>query len=507
MLRWAWRQLTSMRVALMLLMALAVVAVPGSVLPQRNQNLPGVVQFYQDNPRLAPWLDRFGFFQMYTSVWFSAIYLLLFISLIGCIIPRTITHAKALRAQPGKVPPTFARFPAQASASSELPLEQLQAKALAALRRPNLLGRYRVRSFQTGAHQVGISAERGYLRESGNLLFHLALLGLLVSVALGQMLHYRAQVLVVQGTGFANSVIHFNSFEHGAWFAPDSLDPFTITLDNFESNFTQDAQARRFVASVTVQEPAQDPYPATIRVNHPLNLNGVKVYLQGNGYAPQITVRDGAGEVSFAGTVPFIPEDSVYTSRGVIKVPDVSTGPQIGLQGYFLPSAVIDDTGAYSLYPQPLNPLLILTVYTGDLGLDNGIPQNVYQLDTSKMTQATEASGVPVTLLLAPGQTVDLPDGLGTITFEQLHRYAGFDLRYDPMLHWILLSAVFAVLGLILSLFVPRRRVWLRITSRPGEPCQITAAGLARGDDVHLQTELDRIMQRITAWPHTKAEA
>ena len=74
--RWVWRQLTSMRVALMLLMALAVVAVPGSMFPQRPQDAVAVVRYLRDNPGAGPWLDRLGFFDVYASVWFSAVYLL-----------------------------------------------------------------------------------------------------------------------------------------------------------------------------------------------------------------------------------------------------------------------------------------------------------------------------------------------------------------------------------------------------------------------------------------------
>ena len=95
-LRWTWRQLTSMRVALMLLMLLAVAAVPGSVLPQRPQDPAAVLRYLQENPTTGEWLDRLGFFDVYASVWFSAIYILLFVSLVGCILPRTKAHLQAL---------------------------------------------------------------------------------------------------------------------------------------------------------------------------------------------------------------------------------------------------------------------------------------------------------------------------------------------------------------------------------------------------------------------------
>ena len=103
-LRWCWRQLTSMRTALFLLLLLGIAAIPGSLFPQRTQNPLQVKQYFIDNPSLAPWLDRLSFFEVYSSPWFSAIYLLLFISLIGCVLPRSIEHAKAIGAKPPLTP-------------------------------------------------------------------------------------------------------------------------------------------------------------------------------------------------------------------------------------------------------------------------------------------------------------------------------------------------------------------------------------------------------------------
>ncbi|KGM08694.1 cytochrome c biogenesis protein ResB [Cellulomonas bogoriensis] len=493
-LRWMWRQLTSMRVALMLLMLLAVVSIPGSVLPQRPQDPPAVARYLADNPGLGPWLDRLGFFDVFASVWFSAVYLLLFVSLIGCIVPRTRVHLRALRARPPRVPRRLERFAVHEVRTVDADVSTVLDAARGALR-GRALPRFRVDVHPTDGPRGSLSAERGYLRESGNLLFHLALVGILVSVATGQMLHYRGQALVVEGRGFANAVTDYDTFEAGTAFDPRSLVPFTMTLDRFEAEFTQDAAAspRDFAAHVHVREPGSPDRRETIRVNHPLDAGAAKVYLMGNGYAPQVEVRDAAGEVAFEGAVPFLPEDAVYTSRGVVKVPDVSTGDQIGLVGYLLPSAEVTPIGARSVYPQPLAPLLMLSVWTGDLGLDDGVPQNVYELDTDRMTQATEPDGTPVTLMVEPGQTVDLPDGLGTITFTELPRFMAVDLRHDPALTWILVFSALSLVGLSVSLFTPRRRVWVTATEVDGRTV-VEAAALARGDDLGLRGELDRVL-------------
>ncbi|MFD2797487.1 cytochrome c biogenesis protein ResB [Promicromonospora vindobonensis] len=509
-LRWMWRQLTSMRVALMLLMLLAVAAVPGSVLPQRNQDAAGVIEYLADHPTAGEWLDRAGFFDVYTSVWFSAIYILLFVSLVGCILPRSMAHYRALRGRPPRVPFRFDRFPAKASATTDASPEEAADAVAARLRgKISWLPTFRVDRGEEPARGVRpasatVSAERGYLRETGNLVFHLALVGLLVSVATGQLLHYRGQAIVTEGRGFANAVVDYDTFEKGSWFRPESLMPFSMTLDRFVSEFASDtvafAQARDFTAYVTVTEPSGEQRPETVKVNHPLVVDGAKIYLQGNGFAPDITVRDAEGELAFSGRVTFVPQDTMYTSRGVVKVPDVSPGlEQIGLVGYFLPTAEVEPDGsARSVFPQPVDPLLVLEVYTGDLGLDEGTPQNVYELDTASLTPAVEDSGERVKVLARPGETVDLPDGLGTLTLgEELPRYVALDLRHDPSLGFVLVFSLLALGGLTVSLFTPRRRVWARAYVAQDGATVVEVAGLARGDDAGLQAEVDRALAAV----------
>src|SRR5216683_1367982 len=110
-LRWGWRQLTSMRTALVLLFLLAVASVPGSVLPQQGIDPQSVQQYYLSHPSLAPLLARLSLFNVFAAPWFAAIYLLLFLSLAGCVIPRTFRLAGSARQQPPRAPRNLSRTP------------------------------------------------------------------------------------------------------------------------------------------------------------------------------------------------------------------------------------------------------------------------------------------------------------------------------------------------------------------------------------------------------------
>ncbi|MGO1509202.1 MAG: cytochrome c biogenesis protein ResB [Actinomycetaceae bacterium] len=504
-LRWAWRQLTSMRTAILLLLLLALASLPGAFIPQQTSDPAAVAEFREERPELAAWFDRVDLFDMFGSVWFQTVYVLLFVSLVGCIVPRIGVHVRSLRHDPPKAPKRLTRFVGHTvrAVPGRTPTEVAEAARTA------LRGRFRavVTSKEDGT--VEVAAERGYLRETGNILFHLSLLAVIVAFGLGQMVSYRGQAIIVEGDSFSNSVVSYDTFTAGSLVSTGSLEPFVLTLDEFSSEFTLDAQARDFLADVTVTEVGGEPRPGSIAVNHPLDIDGTHVYLAGNGYAPRITVTDGAGETAFSQAVPFPPEDGVYTSRGVVKVPDVSGGQeQLGFTGTFLPTAVVDSAGTpVSIHPQPEDPLLVLTLWAGDLGLDDGVPQNVYVLDTDGMRQVYEpgpggAAGSaadgqsPLTIYLRPGETVELPEGLGTITFEDLPRFAALDMRDDPTLPYLLVASIAAMLGLFGSLFIPRRRLWVRLTE-DGDGSRLETAALARGDDPGTEREVERLLAAL----------
>lgn len=489
-LRWTWRQLTSMRVALLLLLLLAVAALPGTYFPQRPQDPVRVAQYYVDNPGLARNLERWGLFDVYASPWFSAIYLLLFLSLVGCIVPRSLDHIRALRRPPPAAPSRFTRFAVRDAFVTSSSADDVATDAVARLKG------YRIR--RTDGAVTTLSAERGYTRETGNIVFHLSLVGLLIAVGYGTFVHYRGQVIVVEGGTFANSQLAYDSFDSGAWFDEEGLEPFRMRLDTFTSRFDATGQAADFRADVTLTEPDGTSRPESIRVNHPLRTGGASVYLMGNGFAPEVTVHDGEGNLAFSGAVPFVAEDQVtYASRGVIKVPDTQTRDQIGLNGWFLPTGVVDENGsAFSISPELDDPVLVMDVWYGNLGLDDGVPQNVYQLDTTAMEQVMLEGDEeePYRLVIRPGETVELPEGLGTVTFDAVPRYVGLDLRYDPTLPWVLTFSLLALAGLSASLFLPRRRVFVRIGTQDDGRTVVTAAALARGDDPGLQRELERLL-------------
>ena len=86
-----------MRIALVLLFLLALASVPGSIVPQEGSDPAGVTQYFAAHKTLAPLLNHLGLFNVFAAPWFAAIYLLLFASLVGCVVPRTFKLAGSAR--------------------------------------------------------------------------------------------------------------------------------------------------------------------------------------------------------------------------------------------------------------------------------------------------------------------------------------------------------------------------------------------------------------------------
>ncbi len=453
--RWAWRTLTSMRTAVVLLMFLALAAVPGSFLPQRNvaSDPAAVERFYGEHPDLAPWLDRFSFFNVYAAPWFAAVYLLLLVSMMGCVLPRCRRLWRECRAAPARSPKRLSHLEHHREFVADASADAVLAHGAEFLRRR----RYRV--VLAGKE---VRAEKGYLREVGNLVFHLSLLVLLVGVALGKLFGFEGRAAIAEGETFTNVQSSYDAFTPSALTDVEGLTSFAMTLESLEAEFamvgSRMGEPRAFDARVSYTRDDGSTSSTSIRPNQPLDVEGTKLFLSGHGYAPRVTVRDGDGEVAFSGPVIFLPMDGNFTSDGVIKAPNASP-TQLGFEGLLLPTDA-GFGGDRSQFPDLLAPRLDLTAYAGDLGMDSGLPQSVFTLELGGIEEVAQQS-------LRVGETMKLPDGAGSITFDGVDRFANFQIAYDPGKEISLVAAIMLMVGLTASLVIRRRRVWIRCAESP----------------------------------------
>ncbi len=513
-LRNIWRQLTSMRTALILLFLLAVASLPGALLPQWSLNSGKTQQYIVDHPTLGPWLDRLGFFEVFASPWYAAIYLLLFTSLVGCLTPRIWEFAVQLRARPVATPRNLARLPHHDRREVAGSVEQVADRVSAGLRGWRTVRRAEERPGSTETVAVTISAEKGYLRELGNLVFHFSLLGLLVAIGIGKSVGYEGSVIVNAGDQFCStSPASYDNFRPGLLVDGTDLSPFCLDIRSFRADYTQAGQAVSFVAQVGTQSGAAAGTEAwtdeTLQVNDPLRLAGERVYLIGHGYTPhfQVTFPDGTVRDY---QQPFVNDtnDPNFTSTGAVKVldPPGVTGDdvrkhQLAIVGIFAPTAFLHGGIMTSSFPAADNPGVAVDVYRGDLGMEGGRSQSVFAIDTDQVDKGALVKQARANLM--PGESVSLDDGT-VITFTGYNEWVSLQTSYDPAQGWALVFAVTLLVGLMISLVIKRRRVWFRMyqadpgpTSHTGgaDRTVVEIGGLARTDQAGYGEEFGSLAE------------
>jgi cytochrome c biogenesis protein len=305
------------------------------------------------------------------------------------------------------------------------------------------------RRYRLASHRGGeLAAEKGYLREAGSLLFHVSFLLLLIGLAYGKGFGYRGQISVVEGEEATNARVNYDSFTPGRFFGPDRLPRFTLRLDDFANAFHPDGTPSRYAASLTVRDPATE------------------------------------------------------VSNGAVKLPMLD--PQIGLDVTMFTGLLTGDgpdgRPALANDPRLVNPVLVVFGWRGELNADRA--QSVFTLDRSGLEPLADRP-----LVIPLGGKRDLPGGLGTVAFTGVKQYSVLTLARDPGVPLVAAGAAMVLVGLLPSLYVTRRRVWVRAEPTPSG-ARVELAGLAlQGKPAfaeefrRLAAEVERALSRSPGGP------
>jgi cytochrome c biogenesis protein len=436
-----WRTLRSMRTALILLLVVAVAAVFGSVVPQANTAPAAVESLYRDHPLQAAIYETLGLFDVYGSWWFTLAYILLLVSLVSCLIPRSRGLVRGIRRRPQGIQELeslrhFAEGTVPGGADDALE------RSRRVLRR---------RWFRVAREDGVLAADKGRAREAGSLLFHWSFFLLLVGVIYGKGFGFTGQATVIEGETWTEAHASYDlPPTEGRFFSESMHRAFRVRVLGFDASYHQSGVPREFVSRVEVLEGDRVVRRDEIRVNAPLEHEGVKLYQLGYGWAPVIEVRQ-EGRLLASGPSVFMTDDPSDLSRpwrGVVKLP--SLRPQVGLEFRLLPDARAALAGGAML--EARDPFLLFQAYRGDLRLTAA--QSVFRLDRRDL-EPWRGGG------MALGETARLPSGL-QISFPELREYTRFQVKRDPGLGLILASAVALLVGLLPALYSSRRRLWVR---------------------------------------------
>ena len=456
-----------MRIALVLLFLLALGALPGALLPQRSLNQRLVDQYFADHPTLAPLLDRLGFFDVFAAPWFAAVYLLLMISLVGCVLPRALEHAQgaAGRAGGGAAQPRAAAAPRRRHARRRPP------RTAAAAVRARLQGVARV-----AESPDGISAEKGYLREAGNLVFHLALIGLLLGFAGGKLFGYEGQVIVqADGGQFCNTgILGYDSFRAGLRVDGTGLDPFCVKVDDFTATYLPERPGlglrgdrrlpvgrrprggRADLAAVPAR--GQPPAAARRRARLPA---GPRLHAAVHRDVPGRAAAHRRHPVE-----PGRPHHDAVGGRHEVPAARASPTTRSAHRRWRSPGCSRPTTSGgdvvTSVFPAPDDP-------RGGRRRAARRPRPRRRARPVDLHASTRPRSTPGALVkvaranLLPGQSLRLDDGT-VVRFDGVGQWVNLQVSHDPAELVMLVFAIALLGGLLCSLTVRRRRFWAKIT-------------------------------------------
>ena len=437
-----WREYTRMRTAIFMLVGVVAIVAVGSFVPQQDTSDPAKVQeFLSQHQNLNGLFSTLGL--PLTSVFVSPVFFVLlgslYIALLACVVRR----GRALLVR------TVRRYP----------------------RTPQYWG------------------------EWGSWVFHGSFLMLLIAVVLGKATGFQGIVTVTEGQSFTENRAGYDQLQEGL-LSGGGHTGFTMRLDGFSASYAANGEASDYVSNVSVVDGGRRVESKAIRVNDYLGYRGVDVYQQDYGWAPRVVVRNPQGAVVYDGTVDLFGTDKSQQT-GVVKVPDFgytipggSAPLQLGAKLAFFPDArvipSVDASGRIdptqtSYAPGGLekrDPVLMVQLFVGDLGLNSGQPQNVNALDTDRMQPYfSDAHTLPVTL--GDALTLPLPGASGastqfTVTFAGLRQYSLFLVKSDQGVGFVYASFVLIMAGLLTKLYA-RPLLERRRRRRGGGPVRLDA--------------------------------
>jgi cytochrome c biogenesis protein len=142
------------------------------------------------------------------------------------------------------------------------------------------------------------------------------------------------------------------------------------------------------------------------------------------------------------------------------------------------------------------NPAISMLAYVGDLGLNSGVSQSIYAMDKANMTQLKKPDGKVFRVDLQPGQTVQLPGGKGSVTFKGVRHWTRLQISRTPDVWLTLTGVVLALVGLLGSLFIRPRRVWVRARRQDGVTL-VEVAALDRSGGGDLAPVLSSVVESL----------
>ena len=449
----SWGFFASVRLAIVLLIILAIVSILGTLIPQQQ----GAAEFAS---RLSPGTLRvftaLDLFDTYHSVWFRILLGLIALNLIVCSLDRWPATWKRFtaRPEPDRAKPFDGLPPERSCPTEETPKQ-------AADRIGRLLqSRYRrIREKDEEGNRF-FYAEKGGFSHFGVYFVHLSVLLILVGGLVGSFFGFEAYVNIVEGEQTDTVILRKGM-------RPLKLD-FDVRCDRFTVDFYENGAPKEYRSDLSFLANGKVIKKIGVLVNHPAQFMGVTFYQSSYGTTAGKMVElrlSGPGDSMTDMTVESGKAVDLPGGEGVFRVVDaradiMNMGPAVMVS---VKRANENETVDFWVFKNKEEPL-------------SRLPGPMRQ-----SPKFNPAAFKPYTFFL---------DGMET------RYYTGLQVNKDPGVPIVWLGCFLMVAGLFFTFFTSHRRIWVRVLGAE-TGSRIDVAGMANKNPVGLERELEHLVRDI----------
>lgn len=456
-----WGLLTSVRLALALILAIAALSFVGAALmqaPPPALSDPAQYELWLDVARAkyGIWtglFDQLQFFRVFSSVWFKLLLVLLSANILVCTTNRTPRlWAQVRRAPEPRVGDgMFDKAPLRSSIeTTDVSADAARQEVTRVLRRK----RFHVREVADEG-TVHLVAEKNKYVRLGTLAHHAGLIVVLLGVIWGGRGGFHESQFIIP-EGDVRAVGHDTGL--------------SIRLDSFVDEYYAGGGGipKDYRSNIVLLRDGEEVKSGTVQVNKPVVFDGVRVHQAFYGPAIEMLIVDPENGPIFNAPVPL-------SWRAEERPAGSFTVPELGIEVFVIApaSAFIDEVirpGEVRLEIYPMGgtaPLAMQNINQGELTTIGGLEW----------------------------------------AFIRESRFTGLQVVKDPGLPLVWLGSAIVVIGAMAVLNFPHRRLWARIEPTENGTQVRLAAPKERGlpFDLEFKRIAKAVEQRVRTDPDTSA--
>ncbi len=448
-----WNILKSVKLAVFLLITLAIVAVIGTLIPQGEDSIRFAMGL---KPEIFRIFSILGLFDVYHTLWFRAILAILCLNLIVCSIDR--------------LPKSWKRMKSDLPIDMQGPFKNIKEDHIIECKGDMILVYNKIKNFlekrfkhiksKIEQDKAFFYLEQGSYSHLGVYLVHLSIVLILLGGIIGSIWGFEGYMNIIEGE-------KRNLVRLSKKIKPIKLN-FYVRCDKFLVDFYKNGMPKEYRSKLTFIIDHKK-IKKDLRVNHPINFNGITFYQASYGrvFGNKVLIKivNNLSKKNLKLWLPIGKFVNIPNTDLSIKVIDIRED--------------LAGTG----------PVIFVIVKN-----KKGKAMKLILFKNIKKAQ----SKLPKPMLKAP---MFNPSLFKPFTFSidkiEAKYYTGLQVTHDPGVPVVWIGFIMLILGLMVTFFIAHKRIWIRINKKDNNFLEIAAAGMTNRDPSSLSRNIIAILKDI----------